>query len=142
MTVQLNAYIMLDGKAAEAIAFYEKSLNAKVLFKETVGEGAGSPELPVPEEQKNLVAHAVLKVADSELFVADQIPGQPVHQGNLLTICITTTDIEQSRQFYEALRQDGRVEQPLGEQYFSPAFAVVTDRFGVTFQIFTKLSQG
>ncbi|MBD2869244.1 VOC family protein [Paenibacillus arenilitoris] len=138
MTVQLTPYIMLDGNAAEAISFYEQALDAVVVFRESFGEGPENPERPMTDDVKKRVAHAVLKVGEAELLVADCVPGEPNDSGNRLTICITSSEIGQSRRYYEALQQGGEVNLPLQELYFSPAYGVVTDKFGVTFLIFTK----
>jgi PhnB protein len=139
MTVQVNPYIMLDGNAKEAIQFYEKSLDAKVLFQQTFGEAPENPEHPVPEEAKERIAHSVLRIGETEMFVADTEHGQQTQIGNRVTICITTNEVEKTQQMYDILQQDGKVNIPLTEIYFSPAFGVVTDQFGVTFQIFTKI---
>lgn len=138
MTLQLTPYLMMDGNASEAIQFYEKSLDAKVLFKQTVGEGPENPDFPLTAEEKERVAHSVLKVGETDIFVADLIPGQSFQRGNQVTICITTNEMEKSKQIYDSLQQDGQVNIPLQETYFSPAYGMVTDKFGVTFQIFTK----
>ncbi|MBP1893866.1 putative glyoxalase superfamily protein PhnB [Paenibacillus lactis] len=36
---------MLDGKAEEAILFYEEALGATILFKQTFGESPGGEKL-------------------------------------------------------------------------------------------------
>jgi PhnB protein len=141
MSLQFNPYLMMNGNAKEAIQFYEKSLDAKVLFLQTVGDGPQNPESPIPEEEKGRVAHSVLKVGESEIMVSDNIPGQPLQSGNQVTICISITEKEKAKQIYEALHQGGQVNIPLEETYFSPSFGMVTDKFGVTFQIFTKRPQ-
>jgi PhnB protein len=141
MSLQFNPYLMMNGNAKEAIQFYEKSLDAKVLFLQTVGDGPQNPESPIPEEEKKRVAHSVLKVGESEIMVSDNIPGQPLQSGNQVTICISITEKEKAKQIYEALQQGGQVNIPLEETYFSPSFGMVTDKFGVTFQIFTKRPQ-
>jgi PhnB protein len=141
MTLQLIPFIMLDGKAQEAIQFYEKSLDAKVLFKQTYGESPENTDRPIPAEAKERLAHSVLKVGESDIFVADVFPGQPHQNGDQINICVATTEIEKAKRFYEALQQDGRVDMPLQETHFSPAYGVVTDKFGVTFQIFTRKQQ-
>ncbi|WP_336776338.1 VOC family protein [Paenibacillus sp. MMO-58] len=134
MEVQLNPYIMLDGEAREAIAFYEQALEAKVVFKQTFGE-AGQAE---SEQARDRVAHAVLKIGGAVLFVADTDPGVRFAQGKQVNICITIADKEQAQKYYEALKEGGQVDHPLQEIYFSPAYGMVTDKFGVTFQIFTQ----
>ncbi|MCC3376839.1 VOC family protein [Cohnella sp. REN36] len=137
MTVQLIPFVFLDGNAGEAISFYEKSLDAKVVFKQTFGDAPNDPNHPLPAHAKERIAHAVLKAGEGELFVADIVPGQPHQGGNQVSICMTTDDLEKSKRFFEALQPGGQVNMPLQEVYFSPAYGVVTDKFGVTFQIFT-----
>jgi PhnB protein len=134
MTLQLIPFITMDGNAKEAIQFYEKALDAKVLFKQTFGE---SPE-NLPADFKDQVAHAVLKVGETEIMLSDNFPGQTPHRGNQITICITTDEKERAKQIYESLQQDGQVKMSLQETYFSPAYGMIIDKFGVTFQIFTK----
>ncbi|TDF93884.1 VOC family protein [Paenibacillus piri] len=138
MTLQFTPFIMLDGNAKEAIQFYEKALDAKVLFKQTFGEAPENPESPVPEAAKERLAHSVLNIGGADLFVADSSPGQPHERGNQVNICITAGEIATSKQFYEALQLEGQVNIPLQETHFSPAYGMVTDKFGITFQIFTK----
>lgn len=132
MTLQLTPYLMMDGNAKEAIQFYEKALDATVVSIQTYGEVMPS----CPSAIKEHVANAMLKVGDADLIFSDT-PGPPIQKGNQVMISISINDIEKSKRIFEALQQDGRVNQPLEETPFSPAFGNVTDKFGVTFQIVT-----
>ncbi|MFB5270022.1 VOC family protein [Paenibacillus enshidis] len=138
MSVKAIPYIMLDGNAKEAIQFYEKALDAKLLFSQTMGEAPDQSENPIPAEARERVAHAVLRVGETELYVADVLPGEAVQSGNQLSVCLTMDDAEDSKRIYELLQESGQVKVPLTKLYFSPAYAMVMDKFGVTFQIFTK----
>jgi PhnB protein len=138
MTLRLIPYLVMDGNAKEAIQFYEKALDGKVLNIQTFGEMPENPEFPLPADAKERVAHATLKVGETELMFSDTFPGQPHQKGNQVTICITSNDREKSKKIFEALQQGGQVNMPLQETHFSPAYGVVTDKFGVTFQIYTE----
>ncbi|WP_040206043.1 VOC family protein [Neobacillus jeddahensis] len=138
MTLRLIPYLVMDGNANEAIKFYEKALDAQVLFNQSFGEMPENPEFPLPAEAKDLVSHATLQIGETALMLSDTFPGQPHQSGNQVTICISTNDPDQARKFYDALQQDGQVQMPLQETFFSPAYGSVTDKFGVTFQIFTE----
>ncbi|WP_079912300.1 VOC family protein [Paenibacillus sp. 32352] len=135
MILQMTPFIMLDGKAKEAIRFYEQVLDAKILFTQTFGE---APDSSLPEEAKDRLAHSVLKIGEADLFVADTSPGQAHQAGNTVNICVTTNSKEEAKQLFDALLEEGQVIFPLQEVHFSPAYGMVTDKFGVTFQIFTK----
>jgi PhnB protein len=138
MALKLIPYLVMDGNAKEAIEFYEKALNAEILFTQSFGEMPENPEFPLPEEAKGRISHATIKVGETELMLSDTFPGQPHQSGNQVTICITTDDEEKSRQMFEALKQDGQVTMPLQETFFSPAYGTLIDKFGVNFQIFTE----
>ncbi|AIQ44703.1 3-demethylubiquinone-9 3-methyltransferase [Paenibacillus sp. FSL R7-0273] len=139
MNIEVNPFIMLEGTAREAITFYQESLGAKLLFIQTVGEGPTDQEnAPLSDEDKARIAHSVLRIGDTTMFVADLEPGQTRQTGNGLNLCISTSDADTSGQLYNVLKEGGQVDIELGPAYFSPAYGMVTDRFGVTFQIFTK----
>jgi PhnB protein len=141
MNLRLSPYLMMNGNAKEAIQFYEKALDAKLLFNQTFGEMPENPEFPLPEEAKNLVSHAMIKVGETDLMFSDTFPGQTSQIGDQVTICISTNDIEKSKRIFESLQQDGQVKMPLEETFFSPAYGIVTDKFWVTFQIYTEGQQ-
>jgi len=138
MTLRMNPYLVMDGNAREAIQFYEKALGAKVIGIQTFGEMPENPEFPLPAEAKDRIAHALLKVGETDLMFSDTFPGQPLHKGNHVTICITTNDTQKSKEIFEALQEGGQVGMPLQETFWSPAYGIVTDKFGVTFHITTE----
>ncbi|AOH55064.1 hypothetical protein ABE28_011955 [Peribacillus muralis] len=138
MNMRLSPYLMMNGNAKEAIEFYEKALDAKILFTQTFGEMPENPEFPLPEEAKELVSHAMVKVGETDLMFSDTFPGQMSQTGDQVTICLSTDDIEKSTKIFEALSEKGQVKMPLQEAFFSPAYGIVTDKFGITFQIYTE----
>ncbi|AHM65496.1 MULTISPECIES: VOC family protein [Paenibacillus] len=138
MSKRLIPYIMMDGNAKEAIEFYEKALDAQLLFIQTFGEMPENPDFPIPAEVKERVGHATLKVGETELMFSDTFPGSPFSSGNQVSICITTDSVEQAQKMFDALQQGGQVGMPLQATHFSPAYGNVTDKFGVTFQMFTE----
>jgi PhnB protein len=138
MTVKLIPYFNMEGNAREAIQFYEQAIGAEVLTIITYGD---MPEMPntFTDDLKNLVAHAKLRVGESELMFSDAPTGSSIPKGKQVTICITTNNVEKSKRFFEALRKDGQVNMPFEETPFSPGFGDVTDKFGVSFQIYTEI---
>ena len=128
---------MMEGNAREAIQFYEKAIGAKVLAMSTYGD---MPEMPntFTDELKNLVAHARLQVGESELMFSDAPGGSAISNREAVNHLHYNEQCGKSIQIYEALRQDGQVNMPFEETPFSPGFADVTDKFGVTFQIYTE----
>lgn len=141
MTVELTTFVMMNGNAKEAIEFYKTSLDAQLLFMQRFGDAPENPERPLPNHLRDLVAHGVMKVGDSKLMISDVLPSMTYQTGNQVTICITTNEIERANHFYDSLQQEGKIVMPLQQTHFSPAYGIVTDKFGVTFQIFTATSE-
>jgi len=140
MATHLIPYLVMNGNGQEAIQFYQQALDAKVVFFQTFGDMPKSPDFSVPAEARDRVLHATLQIGESELMLSDTFPGQPHHSGNQVTICVSTDDADQTKKIYEALQQGGQVVMPLQETFFSPAYAIVVDKFGVTFQLHTQKS--
>nr|WP_212961005.1 VOC family protein [Cohnella xylanilytica] len=136
--MRLIPYLVMNGNGREAIRFYESALGGQVLNQLSFGEMPENPEFPLPPDAKDLVSHAVIQIGESELMLSDTFPGQPHQTGNQVTICLSLNDPEKARQYYEALREGGRVNMELQETFFSPAYGSVTDKFGVTFQIYAE----
>jgi PhnB protein len=137
----------MNGNAKEAVHFYEKVLDAKVLNIQTYGE----MPVPCPEALEKRVANAILQIGESELLLFDapniHVPDGNTkqvytiqHNGNaVVTINISINDLGRTKQIFEILQQGGKVIAPLEEVPFSPAFGTVMDKFGVTFILVTQV---
>ncbi|WP_353948393.1 VOC family protein [Sporolactobacillus sp. Y61] len=136
--MQIIPYLQLNGNAREAIGFYEKVFHAEVLAVTTFGEMPVTADFSFPEDAKDFISHAAIRVGESVMMFSDTFPGQPAHEGNLVTICVTFDNADKARQIFGALQDGGQVEMPLSETGFSPAYGVIKDKFGVTFQIYTE----
>ncbi|ACX63512.1 VOC family protein [Paenibacillus sp. Y412MC10] len=138
MTLRMNPYLVMDGNAKEAIQFYEKALDAQVVMVQTFGEMPANPDFPLPDSARDRISHALLKVGETDLMFSDTFPGQPVQSSNQVQICIMTDQAEQAKRIYEALREGGQVVMPLQETFWSPAYGIVADKFGVNWNISTE----
>ncbi|MFB4327101.1 VOC family protein [Paenibacillus sp. JNUCC32] len=138
MALRMNPYLVMDGNAKEAIQFYEKALDAQVIMVQTFGEMPANPDFPLPDSARDRISHALLKVGETDLMFSDTFPGQPVQSSNQVQICIMTDQAEQAKRIYEALREDGQVVMPLQETFWSPAYGIVADKFGVNWNISTE----
>lgn len=127
-------YITLNGNAAEAMEFYERVYGGTTKGVMRFGD-MPNPESPIPEEARNRVLHAVLEVDGNLLFLSDTAPGAHFALGNQLSIAIVFEDEQRIRAVYASLADGGQVLMELQQTFFSPAFAMVRDRFGVVWQL-------
>ncbi|MGG1575187.1 VOC family protein [Fictibacillus sp. NRS-1165] len=137
MIVGLYPYLVTNGNGQEAVKFYEKALNAKVLSVQTFGDQPENPEYPVPAEAKDRVMNAHLKVGDHDLMLSDTFPGMPYETGDQVTVAITIDSAETSKEIFEKLKEGGKVIMELQETFWSPSYGQLKDKYGVTWQIST-----
>lgn len=140
MAVRMNPYLVMDGNVKEAIAFYKQALDAKVVGVQTFGEMPAGADHPMPDDVKDRVMHALLKVGETDLMFSDTYPGMPYETGNHVNIAIVTDDAGTSKQIFDALAEGGQVKMPMQETFWSPAYGQVTDKFGVAWQVTTEVS--
>ena len=92
MTVQLTTFLAMNGRAKEAISFYQEYLEAKVLFiKNYVELKEMDPTFEFIEAKANYIAHSVLEIGGGMLMVADEIMSANKKEiiGTNFSLCIT-----------------------------------------------------
>lgn len=133
--MRVLAYLNFDGRCEEAIDFYRRTLGAEV---ETLMRFNESPEpcapgmLPPGSEKK--VMHASFRIGETTIMASDcHSAGKPTFQG--ISLAINPPDEAKAKHLFDALADGGKVNAPLTKTFFSPAFGVVSDRFGVTWMV-------
>ncbi|MGH8668725.1 MAG: VOC family protein [Burkholderiales bacterium] len=130
--MQVQPYLFFDGRTEEALQFYSKALGAKVemlmRFKEGPECGAG----PTPPGDK--VMHASFRVGDTMVMASDgNCAGRPSFQG--FSLSLNARDEGEAKRLFATLGEGGQVQMPLAKTFFSPAFGMVADRFGVSWMV-------
>ncbi len=127
----ITPYLFFEGRAEEAIGFYKTALGAEATMLMRNSDAPDPPPpgmLPPGSEQK--IMHAELKIGDSSLLVSDGCcAGSATFSG--FGISLPARDAAEANRFFTALSDGGEVRMPLGKTFFSPAFGMVADRFGV-----------
>ncbi|MCK6078862.1 VOC family protein [Paenibacillus silvae] len=140
MKYEVIPFLSMNGDAAEAIAFYEKTLGAKVLFRKSYKEMKEmSPEFTYPAGQDEYITHSVLQVGVNKVMIAEEAMDaeRPWESGNSISMCIQSQDQEQIDRLYEELSQypGVKVLVPYEGNEFSPGYGIVRDPFGVVIQL-------
>jgi PhnB protein len=83
--------------------------------------------------------HAALMAGDELLMGADDPSGS--FDGKVDGICVNCSrpDVADARRVFDALSENGQVQVPLGESFFSPAFGMCTDRFGIPWMVMVDM---
>ncbi|HRF07377.1 MAG TPA: VOC family protein [Xanthobacteraceae bacterium] len=133
----VQAYLFFDGRCEEALGFYKKALGAEIGMMMRVSE---SPEGGGPGVPGDKILHASFFVGRTLIMASDGwAKGQPKFEGFCLSI--NTKDEAETRSLFNALRDGGEVTQPLMQTFFSPAFGMVKDKFGVHWMVLVPQDQ-
>ena len=125
-------YLSFQGRCKEAIAFYESAIGAKTQSCMLFSQAPPSEMTPMPPGDN--VMHAELTFGDSRVFFSDgNCQVAPGFEG--VSMALTTKDDAQAAEFFHALADGGKVQMPLAKTFFSSSFAMVSDRFGLTWMI-------
>ena len=130
--MQVQTYLMMDGRAEEAIEFYKKTLGATVTmlmrFKESPDPHMCSPGA------ENKIMHAYMNIGETGVMISDgRNTGQPKFEGFALSIA-TKTEAEADKLF-NALADGGKVTMPPSKTFFSARFGMLQDKCGVHWMI-------
>jgi len=131
----VQPYLFFDGRAEEAVNFYQRALGAKV---EMLMRFSESPDPPppgmVPPGSENKVMHMSFRIGDTVVMGSDGgCTGATEFKG--FSLSLTVADEKEAHRVFNALADGGKVEMPLGKTFFSPCFGMLADRFGVGWMV-------
>lgn len=131
----VQPYLHFDGRCEEAIEFYAQAVGART---EMLMRYRESPEAPPPgvnlAGKEDWVMHASFRIGDSVVMASDDCAGK--HGGFAgFQLSLTVADETEAGQRFVALAQGGQVKMPLRPTFYSPAFGMLTDRFGVNWMV-------
>ena len=130
--MRISIHLMFDGDCATAFRFYHELLGGELTTLMTFGD---SPLAATVEPRyRDRILHATLKLGDQELLGADVMPSDYARPQGFSILLSQPTPTEAKRVF-DALADGGRVNMPLQKTFWAESFGVVTDRFGVTWEV-------
>lgn len=137
MTIQ--PYLSFEGRAEEALGFYQKALGAKLealmRFKDSP---EACPEGMLPAGAEGKIMHMSFKIGDATIMASDgRCSGKPEFKG--IALAYLASDVAGSERAFAALAEGGAVQMPLGKTFFSPSFGMVEDRFGVAWMVLAPM---
>ncbi|WP_438478130.1 VOC family protein [Streptococcus pluranimalium] len=136
MIKALELYLVTNNNGLEAVDFYKDVFNAEVVSCTTFGQAI--PD--TPEENKDLVLNANLNNNGIRLQLSDNGSGHEYVQGTHMTACIQLDDAEETKELFEKLADGAQaIDMELQETPWSPAYGIVVDKFGMTWQVNTDI---
>lgn len=129
--MSLSFHINFNGQCEEAFGFYAEHLGGKI------GTMLRFKDSPVPassEAHGLMIVHANIRIGGVELAGADVDPDRyEIPKGFCVLLGVDSEDKVKS--YFNALQAGGTVVLAPQRTFFSPCYAIVTDRFGVPWKI-------
>ena len=124
--------IHFAGNCNEAIEFYKQVVGAEVL------QIFYAKDNPATQDQlpPNFVMHSEVKIYGATVALTDGCEEPPSAMNFTYTLMLDTA--EEVTEVFNRLAEGGRVNEPLGQQFWADLSGMVTDRFGVNWNVLTK----
>ena len=132
--MSLSTYLTFGGNCRAAFEFYRSVFGGEFAELQTFADGP--PDMPVSEEQKNLVMHVSLPIGSSILMGSDHSGfGPPLVTGNNFSIAIEAQSRERCDELFAKLSDGGSVIMPLQDMFWGAYYGLWTDRFGINWMV-------
>jgi PhnB protein len=120
-------YLNFPGNCTEAFRFYERVLGGKIVALMTHGDSPMKDQFG-PGWQ-DTVMHAHLEAGDVTLLASDAPPDH-YRKPQGFAVSLHVDAVDDAERIYAALSEEGEIRMPLQETFWSPRFAMFSDRFG------------
>ena len=131
----VQPYLFFEGRCEEALAFSEPAIGAQsgMLMRYSDNpDPQNHPGCAVPPADK--VMHCEFTVGGSKILASDGMASGATHfTGFGLTLGAATPS--EAERLFHALADGGHVQMPMTKTFYSPAFGMVSDRFGVMWMV-------
>jgi PhnB protein len=129
--MNINTYLAFNGNCEDAFKFYEKCLGGKAELMKYGNSPIADQTSP---DDKDKVMHARLEVGDQAIMGADSPKG--MFNGNHgFSVSIGVADPAEAERIWKGLSEGATVHMPLGKTFWSPAFGMLVDRFGIPWMV-------
>ncbi len=128
--IGIEPYLNFDGNGKEALAFYEKALDGKVLFSQTFGESPMGAQ--TPDDYKDKLMHATFQAGSVKFMASDGPPGYVSKPGNNIALSLHSDSIAEIEKVYNVLSEGARIDMPLQETFWAQRFGMLTDKYGIS----------
>ena len=128
----INAYLFFDGTCADAMRFYERTLDGQL---ELMTSGSSPAAAQMPPGSADLILHARLVFDGGTLMASDWMANQPYErmQGFSLSLAYPTT--AETKRTFDVLADGGRVTMPFEKTFWAESFGMLVDRFGTPWMV-------
>ncbi|MDR1755130.1 MAG: VOC family protein [Eubacterium sp.] len=139
--MKLEMFINFNGNCREAVELYAKVFKSEVKNLMTYGEAPQNSEYPLNESDRGKIMYADIQMGGMIVMFMDMPSDSPLIVGNNINPTVNVTDKVEVERLCGELKEGGKVYVEPQKTFFSECYAMVEDKFGVTWQILYYNSQ-
>jgi PhnB protein len=129
-----HPYLFFGGNCREAFTRYQEIFGGELFVMDST-DAPGGDQQQLPPGKEHYVLHAAVTFDDHVLMGSDDPMTDNFGPVQGMMISFSTPDAAEAKRVFDALAEGGTVTQPLIETFFSPAWGMVTDRFGTPWMV-------
>jgi PhnB protein len=132
----LNTYLHFNGNCEQALKFYEKALNGKLVFLMRYSDAPpGNEGNECSKEMGNKIMHGRILAGNGVLMASDCPPNFYKPQAGF-GISINVDTPEEAERYFKALSEKAQnINMPMGETFWATRFGMLVDQFGVAWMV-------
>jgi len=128
----LGIFLNFNGNCADALKFYSEVFRAEHGMIMRYGDTPGGNQIPGYDDK---IMYSDIKIGDQNLMLSDAPPQDSYIIGNNICLNYSSNDIENLKRIFAALSEGGTVLMPQQKTFFSEFYGMVTDKFGIYWNI-------
>lgn len=133
--MQLSPMVNFNGQCEEAFKFYEQCFGGRIQTMMTWGDSPMADQ--VSTEWRDKIVHATLIVGETSLLGNDA-PPDSYEAPKGISVTIHIKDVSEAERVFKALAENGTVQMPFEQTFWSAGFGMCVDRFGIPWMINTE----
>lgn len=134
--MQIRPYLTFHGECQEAIELYKRAFKTEVTDIMRFSDIPPSPDNPIEiqDNQKDWILQATIPFGDNFMRLSDSFREINDESTDRIGIVVEAS-VDIVTHAFEVLADEGKIDMPLQETFFSPSYGIVYDKFGVMWNL-------
>jgi PhnB protein len=125
---QIHAYLTFNGNCREAMQFYRDSIGGELMLQSAKGTPIEGQACAASEDA---IMHSSLTGDGFLLMASDMVGKEGFQVGTHLSLSVNCSSEEQMHQYFTNLSANGKILEPIRQQFWGDTFGALTDKYGV-----------
>lgn len=134
--MNLSIYLNFNGDCRDAFEFYRSVFGGEFEILQKFRD-APTSDMGVPDAELDNVMHVSYPIGSSVLMGSDTPAsmGGPAAFGSNFSVSVEMDDRAEADRVFAALSEGGGVQMPMADMFWGSYFGMLTDKFGVNWQV-------